>query len=211
MTNGNIPPVIWKEEVRIPSGWEIGDWFLHSENLPAMTQKQAADYSKEHGNVLLTMRQVVSDIMLPAKYSGDLRIRQHIQKLLRQGMNTQTRAIIAPEGYGQDSLIEGIYTPEAKQVPVNLIGKAGLMKESELDETIEKLTGQSKETLAKLLGYFNETPNHIKFFPYGETRPEQIQERVARFYADSDWAVLSCYLRNPDDRYPAFRVSRKKS
>ena len=188
----------------IPS--EKGDLWLANTLLPAMTQDDLATHKTDEEFHALSMPEhfELFNALYELRNTGGAveEARQFIQASLRTSFpNTLTRLEYMPEGK-KDKVIHGYGTNSPIEQEVNLVGSNGLVTKVLTLEASQALTGKTPEQVEELMGYINNTQAYVRRV---NNSPKEIDERVARFLADSNWAGLDGG-RDPRGQYPAFGV-----
>ncbi len=180
---------------------EKGDLHLAQELNPNMTQIELAEFTSPEGFVAMSMKGYID--VLSALY--DLRNTgsdaRNAMLFVRGAMrnnfpNTLTRIEYSPRG--KDTIIHGYKTPEQEKIRVNFAGDNGDITKVLSAEQSLALTGRKPEEVAKIIKYINESP---AFAWRLNSKPDSVDERVARFNADSNSANFDC------DWNDSFRVA----
>ena len=190
---------------------EKGDFHLAQGLIPVMTQRELASFTSPEEFRATSMKGYMN--VLSALY--DLRNTgsdaEDAMLFVRNAMrtafpNTLTRIIYTPKG--KDTIIHGYKTPEQEKIRVNFVGEDGDITKVLSAEQSLVLTGRKPEEVAEIIRYINETPSFVWRL---NSKPRSVDERVARFNANSNRAVFDCYGVD-SVRYASLgvRVVRKK-
>jgi hypothetical protein len=194
----------------IPSKNE--DFYLAQALTPAMTQEDAAKLISPEGFALVDVPTHIR--LFKAMYDlrdkgGEVeKARMFLQTTMRNNFpNTSTRVAYMPKG--KDVITHGYGTKSPSKIRVKFVGEDGLVNEVLSQEASLALTGKKPEEVAEVMSYLNQTPAYLWRV---NSKPSQIDERVARFYSDSIRAGLYGG-RDPAYRYDSLgvRVVRKKN
>jgi hypothetical protein len=195
----------------IPS--ENEDFYLAQALTPAMTQEDAAKLISPEGFALVDVPTHIR--LFKAMY--DLRdkggkvekARMFLQTTMRNNFpNTSTRVAYMPKG--KDVITHGYGTKSPSKIRVKFVGEDGLVDEVLSQEASLALTGKKPEEVAEVMSYLNQqTPAYLWRV---NSKPSQIDERVAWFDSGSSGAYLYC-SGDPTDRVDSLRVRvvRKKN
>jgi hypothetical protein len=204
--------VIYVPERKVEAGWRFKsrkgneEFFLYRDLTPSLRQddlvklEDVADVS-----TLFKLFEVMYDLNAE---KGTEDVRQFIQDVFRTKYpSTSTRIAWMPKG-SKDIIMQRYGTEGQTEKTINLIGSDGEVQKVLRTDACRALTGTTPSNVKKYLDWTNGT-DYTGVWRFN-SRPEQRTERVVRFYADSDGALLDCFNRFPADCYPALRVSRKK-
>jgi hypothetical protein len=177
---------------------EKGDLHLAQELNPAMTQEELAGFTSPEGFRARSMKDymnVFSAVYDLRNTGNDARNAMlFVRKAIRAALpNTLTRIRYNPKG--KDTIIHGYKTSEEEKIRVDFVGNDGDITKVLSAEQSLALTGRKPEEVAEIINYINESP---AFAWRLHSKPQSIDERVARFDADSGRAYLDC-VRGPDD------------
>ena len=137
-------------------------------------------------------------------YEGINSLRDFFQKGLRQAPNTLSRAFYMPEGK-KDKAIHNYGTPDEYVLEENLVGEDNWIKNIKDKKCLTALFGTSDANkLNKVFQWLNSTDGYLWTL---NSKPENKEERVVRFYANSGRLYLGCG-RDPAGGCPAFRVEK---
>ncbi len=109
-------------------------------------------------------------------------------------LTTLTRIKYANKGL--DEVIHNYNMPDQYIIKENIIGSDGYLKDAETNPqpALNAVLG-SKDT-SEIDDIYKWITGKDSCILRLNQKPEKIKERVARFYANSDWAILNCF-RNP--------------
>ena len=128
-------------------------------------------------------------------------IRAFIQKQMRATwLVTLTRIAYQPNG--KDKIIHNYNTKDKYELQENIIGPDRAITNKDSSALKSILGSGDISQIKEVYNWINQTPSWIWRV---NSSPNQIDERVARFLACSDWASLSCD-RNPDGTVSALGV-----
>ena len=193
----------------IPS--EKRDIRLSTTLSPADTQEAHAKYVSPSGFRIASYKghfQVFSALYELRNKGAEVELaRQFVRDTMRtQFPSTSTRLQYNPEGQ-KDAIIHNYGTDSPEEILVDFVGSDMPIDKMPLEVCLA-LTGKTPQEAGEIMSYINDrTPVYLWRV---NSKPAQRDERVARFVAFSDRAYLDCNW-GTDDRYPAFRVSRKKN
>ena len=131
--------------------------------------------------------------------------RQFIQESIKEKY-ISTLTIIQYQPKGKDKIIHDYKTSDQYSIDEVIVGEDRFMKKAD-DKALIALTGFKSEKLNEIYQWINGTNGYIWRL---NSKPVKVDERVARFYAFSDWVVLGCD-RDPDVLCRSFgvRLARK--
>jgi len=114
--------------------------------------------------------------------------RAFIQEQMRNNwLTTLTRIAYQPRG--KDKIIHNFGTKDQYEVEENIIGKNQVIEQAD-SKALEALLGTSDvNKIKQVYNWINQTPVYIWRL---NKKPENIDERVARFVAVSGWVGLDC-------------------
>jgi len=176
---------------------------------PAMTQDKLAEFyesEKQKGNPLPLNSIQTFELLQDAVISGDSDLMNHLQKDLRRGVNTLSRAIYNPLGK-DDETIHNYGTSDVYTIIRDIVGRDGFIDSIDNPDALESLLGTKDiKNINKISNAINKTP--ICFMRVN-SKPSQKIERVVRFDASSDWLFLDAF-GDLSYEYPAFLVEKIK-
>lgn len=133
-------------------------------------------------------------------------IRAFIQKSMREKwLTTLTRIAYQPKG--KDKIIHNFGTNEQYDLEENIVGHDRIIQLEDSNALNALLGTDNINEINEVYNWINNTPAYIWRL---NQKPEQIDERVARFFASSDGAIFDCD-RNPLFSYEGLGVRRAKN
>ena len=210
------PPNVrsWRDEGRflIPGVSYRGnriDCLLFEEMTPPMSQDNLIEFyerEKQAGNPLPTDAPLIWAIATRAYELRDEnseeggRLQSFFRKDIRRYPNTLTRIHYSP---GDDSILHNVGTSEEYTSKGRVVGPDNWVDNIPDKDILERVLGtQDVEQINAVSQHINGTNAYIRRL---NSKPKQLDKRVARFSAYDDRLVLGCG-RGALGGYPAFRV-----
>ena len=183
---------------------KTGIYELSKELIPSATQEELAQLSKlsrENGGFYAGDARLHYAIFKAIKQAGNTEIRDFVREKLRSSYpNTLTRVRYQPSG--NDEVIHNYKQKDESSFTGRVIGPDREINEED-KECLEILLGAKDiKEIKEVSGFINGTRTYIWRV---NSIPKNLDERVVRFDAYSDWLSLYCY-RDPSDQFPAFGV-----
>ena len=125
-------------------------------------------------------------------------------------ITTLTRIKYMPAGQGQDIVIHNYKQPDSYEIQVNFIGPDGIITDTANTEKPLQALLDTKQTLSEIDEVYKWFRNLDSYIWRVDTKPERIDERVARFDADSDGSGFGCGWRVGDGSCSSLGVRAQK-
>ena len=181
---------------------------LAQQLLPNMTQDKHAEYREQaiskgefYTGDMPLYHAVFTALFNQKDKPESEQARQFIKKSMRKKwLMTLTRIAYQPRG--KDKIIHNYNTKDEYSLEENIVGEDKFIEDADRSALKALLGTDNIQEIKNIYNWINETDTYIWRI---NSKPNKVDERVARFGADSDRADLDCY-RYPDGRYPSLGV-----
>ena len=181
---------------------------LAQQLLPNMTQDKHAEYREQaiskgefYTGDMPLYHAVFTALFNQKDKPESEQARQFIKKSMREKwLMTLTRIAYQPRG--KDKIIHNYNTKDEYSLEENIVGEDRFIEDADRSALKALLGTDNIQEIKNIYNWINETDTYIWRI---NSKPNKVDERVARFGADSDRADLDCY-RYPDGRYPSLGV-----